>query len=320
MRIDKFLFPLCALALSVAAATTASAQTALEVLPVQGNVHLIVGPGGNTTVQTGHEAVIVVDTQTPDVTDALLGAIAELSAKPIRHIILTSASPHHTGGNAALAQAGTYVRLIDSFDPRGLEDNAAIMAHVGVLDRMSVPAGEELTTPPEAWPTDTYFTNEWAVYVNNEGIQMFHVPAAVTDGDTIVFFRRSDVVSTGDIFNADRYPNFDMEQGGSINGVIDGLNLVLELTIAGENQNGGTVVVPGHGRLSDETDVVNYRDMATIIRDRIQAMIDDGKTLDEVLAAKPSSDYDDLYRNNKDSWTGDTLVEAIYRDLTRGEQ
>jgi cyclase len=320
MRISKFPFLLCMLPLCIAAVTAASAQTALEVLPVQGNVHMIVGPGGNTTVQTGHEAVIVVDTQTPDVTDALLAAIAELSEQPIRHVIVTSASPHHTGGNAALAQAGTYVRLIDSFDPRGLEDNAAIMAHVNVLERMSVPAGEELTTPPEAWPTDTYFTNDWALYVNKEGIQMFHVPSAVSDGDTIVFFRRSDVVSTGDIYNTDRYPHFDADQGGSINGVIDGLNLVLELAIAGENQTGGTVIVPGHGRLSDETDVVNYRDMATIIRDRIQAMIDAGKSLDEVLAATPSSDYDDLYRNNKDSWTGGKLVEEIYRDLTRGEE
>jgi cyclase len=320
MRNGKSRFLLRAFPLCIAAATAAKAQPALEVLPVQGNVHMIVGPGGNTTVQTGHEAVIVVDTQTPEVTQALLDAIAELSDKPIRHVLLTSASPHHTGGNAALAQAGTYVRLIDSFDPRGLEDNAAVMAHVNVLDSMSVPAGEELTTPPEAWPTDTYFTNDWAVYVNNEGIQMFHVPAAFSDGDTIVFFRRSDVISTGDIFNTDRYPRFDADQGGGVNGVLDGLNLVLELAIAGENQTGGTLVVPGHGRVGDETDVVNYRDMLTIIRDRIQLLIDDGKSLGAVLAEKPSSDYDDLYRNNADSWRGDELVTAIYRDLSRGAE
>ncbi len=315
MKMRSFLFPVLA-----AAACTAHAQVELEVLPAQGKVSMVVGPGGNSAVQVGHEAVIVVDTQTPEASEAFLERIAELSPQPIRHIIVTSAAPEHTGGNEALAQAGTYVRLIDSLDPRGLEDSAAIMAHVGVLDRMSVPAGEELITPPGSWPTDTYFTNDWAVYVNEEAIQMFHVPNAYSDGDTIVFFRRSDVVVTGNIFNTDRYPYFEAEQGGSIDGVIEGLNVILDLTIPGENQTGGTLVIPGHGRMGDETDVINYRDMATIIRDRIQALIDEGKTLRDVLAAKPSSDYDALYSNNKDSWTGDMLVEAIYRDLAGGAQ
>jgi glyoxylase-like metal-dependent hydrolase (beta-lactamase superfamily II) len=310
----KLLFPILA-----TMAGTAQAQAALEVLPAQGQVSMVAGPGGNSAVQVGHEAVIVVDTQTPEVTADFLDVITGLSAKPIRHIIVTSAAPEHTGGNEALAQAGTYVRLIDSLDPRGLDDSAAIMAHVGVLDRMSVPAGEELTTSPGSWPTDTYFTNDWAVYVNEEAIQMFHVPNAYSDGDTIVFFRRSDVVATGNIFNTDRYPYFEAEQGGSINGVIEGLNVILDLAIPGENQTGGTIVIPGHGRMGDETDVINYRDMATIIRDRVQELIDAGKTLREVLAAKPSSDYDALYRNNEDSWTGDQLVEAIYVDLSGGE-
>lgn len=295
-----------------------AAQSALEVLPVQGSVHMIAGPGGNSTVQTGHEAIIVVDTQTPEVTADFLAEIGKLSPKPIRHVILTSAAPHHNGGNVALAEAGTYVRLIDSLDPRGLDDNAALMAHVNVLASMSAPAGEEDETDPASWPTDTYFTEEWAVYVNHEAIQMFHVPNAFSDGDTIVFFRRSDVVSAGDIFNTDRYPHFDAAQGGSINGVIEGLNLILDLTIAGENQTGGTLVIPGHGRLGDETDVANYRDMATIIRDRIQALVDAGSTLEQVLDAQPTRDYDALYAGNPDSWTGAQLTEAIYRDLSGG--
>jgi cyclase len=302
--------------LGAALSAGALAQPALEVLPVQGNVHLVAGPHGNSAVQVGHEAVVVVDTQTPDVTDAFLEAIGALSAKPIRHVIVTSSSPDHTGGNAAVSQAGTYVRLIDSFDPRGLEDNASIISHVNVLASMSSPTGEVEETDPASWPTDTYFTDQWALYVNSEGIQMFHVPAAYSDGDTIVFFRRSDVVAAGDIFNTDRYPNFDAAQGGSIDGVIEGLNLILDLTIAGENQTGGTIVIPGHGRLGDETDVINYRDMATIIRGRIQALIDEGKKLDEVLAAKPTADYDAQYAHNPDSWSGDKLAEEIYLDLT----
>ena len=294
--------------------SVAAAQSELEVLPVQGNVFAVFGPGGNTTVQVGAEAVVLVDTQTGDVSDQVLDIVEALSPKPIRHIILTSADADHTGGNEALSRAGTYVRLIDSFDPRGSDTNASIISHINVLASMSAPTGEEATAPVDAWPTDTYFTDEWALFVNGEAIRLLHVPAAHTDGDTMVFFRRSDVISAGDIFNTDRYPPFDMTRGGGIAGVLDGLNTILEIMIPGENQEGGTVVVPGHGRLSDETDVVNYRDMVTIVRDRVQAMIDEGKSLEEVLAARPTQDYDRRYAGGP-GWTGDEFVEAVYLDL-----
>jgi glyoxylase-like metal-dependent hydrolase (beta-lactamase superfamily II) len=292
------------------------AQQELQVLPVQGNVYLIAGPGGNTTVQIGHEAVVLVDTQSAAVSEQILALVASLSAKPIRHIIVTSADSDHTGGNAALSAAGTYVRLIDSFDPRGSDTNAAIIGHVNVLATMS---GRDASVPVETWPTDTYFTSTWELFVNNEAIQLLHVPAAHTDGDTMVFFRRSDVISTGDIFSTDRYPVFDVSRGGGINGVIEGLNLILDVAIPGENQEGGTIVIPGHGRLSDETDVANYRDMATIVRDRIQALIDAGRTLNDVQAAGVSRDYDGRYSNRAIGWTGEQFVEAVYLDL-KGEQ
>jgi cyclase len=297
--------------LTVMLSAGAQAQGALEVLPVQGNVWLVSGPGGNTTIQTGHEAVVLVDTQTEAVSDELLAIIEELSPKPIRHIIVTSADADHTGGNAALSNAGTYVRLIDSFDPRGSSTNAAVIAHINVLATMS---SRDADIPADAWPSDTYFTKSWELFVNDEAIQLLHVSAAHTDGDTMVFFRRSDVISTGDIFNTDRYPMFDPETGG-INGIIDGLNLILEITIPGENQEGGTVVIPGHGRLSDETDVANYRDMVTIVRDRVQAMIDAGKPLAEVLAARPTLDYDARYSNRALGFTGEQFIETIFRDL-----
>jgi glyoxylase-like metal-dependent hydrolase (beta-lactamase superfamily II) len=179
---------------------------------------------------------------------------------------------------------------------------------------MSAPTGEEAVAPVDAWPTDTYFTDEWALFVNGEAIRLLHVPEAHTDGDTMVFFRRSDVISAGDIFNTDRYPAFDTGRGGGIAGILDGLNLILEIMIPGENQEGGTVVVPGHGRLSDETDVVNYRDMVTIIRDRIQALIDEGKSLEEVQSARPTRDYDGRYSGGP-GWTGKEFVEAVYLEL-----
>jgi cyclase len=312
------------LASPLAAAFTAAlvapllAQPEIEVLPAQGNVFMIAGPGGNTTVQIGHEAVVVVDTQTPTVSDELLAAIAKLSPKPIRHVINTSADAEHTGGNEAVSRAGTYVRLIDSFDPRGQRSEAGIVAHVNVLERMSSPTASE-TSSPAAWPSDTYFTGDWALFVNGEALQLIHVPNAHTDGDTMVFFRRSDVIATGDIYSTSRYPRFDAERGGSVAGVIEGLNRILDIAIAGENQEGGTVVIPGHGRLSDETEVANYRDMLTIVRERVAAMIDDGMTLQQVQAARPTRDYDGTY-DEPDGWTAAMFVAAVYRDLDRGSR
>jgi glyoxylase-like metal-dependent hydrolase (beta-lactamase superfamily II) len=289
---------------------SAIAQGELEVLPAQGNVFMIVGPGGNTAVQVGHEAVVVVDTQTAAASEELLAAIEKLSAKPIRHVINTSADPEHTGGNEAVSRAGTYVRLIDTFDPRGQRSEAGIFAHVNVLGRMSARGAE---APAGAWPSDTYFTEEWALFVNGEALQLIHVPEAHTDGDTMVFFRRSDVIATGDIYNTSRYPRFDAQMGGSLAGVIEGLNTILDIAIPGENQEGGTVVIPGHGRLSDETEVANYRDMVTIVRDRVAAMIQAGMTLEQVQVAKPTSDYDGIY--DAPSWTAAMFVAAVYRDL-----
>jgi cyclase len=303
------------LAVTMAAALVAPAvaQPKIEVLPAQGNVFMIAGPGGNTTVQIGHEAVVLVDTQTGAASNELLAAIAQLSSKPIRHIINTSADAAHTGGNEAISRAGTYVRLIDSFDPRGQRSEAGIVAHVNVLERMSSPTASE-TSSPAAWPSDTYFTEEWSLFVNGEALQLIHVPQAHTDGDTMVFFRRSDVIATGDIYNTSRYPRFDAEQGGSVAGIIDGLNRILDIAIAGENQEGGTVVIPGHGRLSDETEVANYRDMVTIVRDRVAAMIKNGMTLQQVQAARPTSDYDGIY-DEPNGWTAAMFVAAVYRDL-----
>jgi cyclase len=285
------------------------AQGGLEILPVQGGVFALMGPGGNTTVQIGAEGPLVVDTQPAVLSESVLAAIRGLTPRPIRHIVLTSGNDQTAGGAANLSKAGRYVRLMDSIDPRGLDARASIIAHLNVLNRMT--AAEQ---PSASWPTDTYFTPEWALFSNGEAVQFIHVPAAHSDGDTIVFFRRSDVVSTGAIFDASAYPRFDPAAGGSINGIIEGLNRVLDLAIPGENQEGGTVVVPGRGRLADETDVANYRDMVTIVRDRVRALIKKGMTIDQVRHARPTSDYDGLYGGHPD-WTPDRFVEAVYRSL-----
>ena len=288
-----------------------SAQGDLEVLPAQGNVFVLAAPGGNTTVQVGPEGPLVVDTQPAGMSAKVLEAVRGLTPRSIRHIVLTSGGGQQAGGAAPLAKAGRYVRVIDSIDPRGFDTRASIIAHVNVMTRM---ASDDV--PSEGWPTDTYFAPEWSLFSNGEAVQLVHIPNAHTDGDTVVFFRRSDVISAGAIFDATGYPRFDPDQGGSIDGVIEGLNRMLDIAVPGESQEGGTLVVPGRGRLCDETDLANYRDMVTIIRDRIRDMVAKGLSLDRVKQAKPTFDYDGLY-GGRDDWPADRFVEAVYRDLSR---
>jgi len=303
---------LLVLGLASVSVSLVDAQSDLEVLSAQGNVFVLASRAGNTTVQVGPEGPLVVDTQSAALSAKVLEAVRVLSPRPIRHIVVTSADEQSAGGTASLSKAGRYVRVIDSFDPRGSDTRASIIAHLNVLNRMS--AGK---VPPDSWPTDTYFASEWALFSNGEAVQLFHPARAHTDGDTIVFFRRSDVVSAGAIYDAAAYPRFDPDRGGSIDGIIDGLNRILDITIAGENQEGGTVVVPGRGRLSDETDVANYRDMVTIVRDRIRDMVAKGESLERVKQARPTLDYDGLFDDRMSTWTSEVFVEAIYRDLSR---
>jgi len=302
-----------ALALLVCSSVAAvTAQQRLEVLPVQGNVFVIVGPGGNTTVQIGAEGPLVVDTQPAELSGAVLDAIRSLTPQPIRHIVLTSGDNQAAGGAGALSKAGRYVRVIDSIDPRGSDTRASIIAHLNVLNRMNA-----TKAPTDDWPTDTYFTARWTLFSNGEAVRFIHVPAGHTDGDTMVFFRRSDVIATGAVFDTTAYPRFDPDRGGSIAGVLDALNRVIDIAVSGESQQGGTVIVPGRGRLSDQTEVANYRDMATIVRDRVRDLAQKGRSLDDVKGAKLTLDYDGLFDAQADGWNGDRFVEAIYRDLSR---
>jgi len=285
------------------------AQAGLETLPVQGSVHALMSSAGNSTIQIGPEGPLMVDTQPAASSEQVLAAIRALSPRPLRHIVLTSGDAQSAGGAASLAKAGRYVRVIDSIDPRGGDTRASIIAHLNVLNRMTA-AGEA----SGSWPTDTYLTSDWSLFSNGEAVQLFHVSAAHTDGDTTVFFRRSDVISTGAVFDAEAYPRFDRAAGGSIDGIIEALNRVIDIAIPGENQEGGTVIVPGRGRLSDETDVANYRDMVTIVRDRVHAMAKQGLTVDQVKRARPTADYDGLYATRE--WTADQFVELVYRSLS----
>jgi cyclase len=144
---------------------------------------------------------------------------------------------------------------------------------------------------------------------------LFHAPNAVSDGDTMVWFRRADVIAAGDIYNSDVYPPIDVDRGGSIDGVIDALNRLVDMSVTEFMSQGGTMIVPGHGWISDAADVGYYRDMLMIVRDRIQGMADKGMTLAQVKAAKPTMDYDPLYGRQRGATA--RFVEAVYRSIEK---
>jgi glyoxylase-like metal-dependent hydrolase (beta-lactamase superfamily II) len=286
----------------------------IHLLPVQANVSMLVGAGGNIAAQVGKDGVVLVNSGDGKLTDKVLAAVKQLSNKPIRYILNTSVDAAYTGGNEPVARAGS---TITGGNVVGANANwpATIVAHENVTTRMSATQGKPGAIPPAAWPQDVYFNDQKDIFVNGEPVQLFSQPAAHSDGDSLVFFRRSDVVVAGDLFTPDRYPMIDIVKGGGINGEIDALNHILDLTVPADKQEGGTYVIPGHGRLCDEADVLEYRDMVTIVRDRIRDMIKSGMTLEQVKAAKPTRDYDPLYGTT--AVTPDQFVEAAYRSLKK---
>ena len=309
----------------------------LEVLPVKGDVYLLAGTGANVVVQAAVEGALVVDTSTEAASDQLIAEVRKLTSKPIRYVVNTNADADHISGNDRFATAGlnfaTPVPNLAGIGGRaggqggggggggggvgGLRPSSAqIYAREEVLQRLSAPSGEGAPAPVALWPTDTFFTAKKTLSFNGEAIELLHQPAAHSDGDLLVWFRRSDVIAAGDVYTPDRFPMIDLARGGSVQGTLDALNRIIDITVPLFNQQGGTLVVPGHGRISNESDVVEYRDMATIVRDRIQGMIDQKMTLEQVRAANPVLDYEGVYGRNT-AWTTAMFVEAMYRDLSK---
>ena len=293
----------------------------VQSLHVQGNVHMLVGAGGNVSISVGDDGVLVVDTQFAGMAEKLIAEIREIAgAAPIRYIVNTHAHGDHIGGNQAIAAAGAQI-VAGNFSGQiafrtGGGNPAFIMAHENTLNRFISPTGGGEAPPFEAWPTDTFFTDSKDFFFNGEAVFLMHQPNAHTDGDVIVHFRESDVVAAGDVYFNNSFPFIDIGSGGSLNGTIDAANSILDITVPADKQEGGTYVVPGHGRLADEADVVEYRDMLTIIRDRMVAMIDDGMTLEQVQGSDVVADYEGRYGADEGFFSTAGFIENAYRSLT----
>jgi cyclase len=341
---------ICAAVLALPVAIFAQ-NAELHVMPVRGNVFMIVGGGSNVTVSAGVDGILLVDTGSAAMADKMLETINEIdratsapgrmttcvgpscypsgslgpftefgwagpsynaviaspkAPKPIRWILQTTVDADHTGGTPKIAVAGkTYNggeagRLVGDITP------ATVVAHENVLKRMTASK-----FPEAGWPTETYYipTYKMSQYINGEGIQMYHVPAAITDTDSVVYFRFSDVISAGDVYTSGRYPMIDVARGGTVQGEIDALNKIIDIAFPEYRHQGGTMIVSGHGRLGDTADVAIYRNMVVVIRDRILDLKKQGMTLQQVKTTKPTLDFDGIYG------MPDKFIDSVYQTL-----
>jgi cyclase len=315
MGIPKFV--ITALTAVAGAAAQQASGANLEVLQLRPNFYMIAGAGGNIGFQVGSDGVVVVDSGSVSSAEDVVAAIKRVTSQPIRYVINTSADPDHVGGNEAVAKAGQTLFTQGGGPGIGadfLGGAASILSVEQVLTRMS---GKPSPFPVAAWPTETFHQARKYMYLNGEGIEVFHQPAAHTDGDAIVFFRRSDVVVAGDVFDTTRFPVIDVVRGGSIRGEIAALQKLVDTAIPSVpivSREEGTLIIPGHGRLCDQLDVVDYRDMVTIIRDRIRDLMKEGLSLERVKAAAPARGYTRRYGSDT-AWTTDHFVEAVYRSM-----
>ena len=293
----------------------------LESIQIRPNVHVIFGAGGNVTVHVGEDGIVVVDSGSAETARALLDAIKAISSRPIRMIVNTSADLDHVGGNAIVGGAGIGL----SPDPFGDGNHATVLAHENVLLRLSALGtnGAESPLPTRMLPNDTFTSRFRSFYVNDDAVQVIRQTGAHSDSDVMVLFRKADVIATGDVIDLRQFPVIDRAKGGSIQGEIEGLNRLLsEFVVAGTPlvlKPGRTLVVPGHGYVADYAEVVEYRDMVTVVKDTIQALIDNGLTLEQVKAANPTKVYRGRYGSDTGAWTTDSFVESVFNGLSRAK-
>lgn len=332
------------IAVTLRPAESAEDSGEIEVLPLRGPLYVIATGGANIVASVGPDGVLVVDTGPQAAAEGVLETLRAINeavrhvrgplpiggaeTRPstrlvfdpprpanlehVRYILNTSARSEHNGGNARL---GIVPERISSQNPN--EVATKIYAHENVLLRVSGAVEGVDALEYAFWPSDVYYEDFYKLpFMNGEAVELRHAPAASTDGDSYIWFRGSDVIAAGDLYRNDRYPEIDVEMGGSVQGLIDGLNALVDLATPEYRAEGGTLIVPGHGRIGDASDVAYYRDMVSVLRDRVQSMIDKGMTLAQVRAAKPTFDYDPRYA--KEPGVADEFITAVYRSL-KGE-
>ena len=294
----------------------------LDVIQVRPNFYMIAGAGANIGVQIGVDGVVLVDSGNEEASDRILAAIKKLTNLPTRYIINTGADADHVSGNGKLSRAGQTIftnALGNATFANAMTNGggASIMAQESILRRMSAPTGKASPFPVDTWPTEAFYTERKTLRMNDEPIEVIHQPGAHSDADSFVFFRKSDVVAAGDIFDETRFPVIDIAKGGSVQGEIDALNRLIEIAVPPGPfiyEGIGTYVIPGHGRLSVQLDVVNYRDMVVIVRDVIADMIKQGMTLAQIQEASPAKPFETRYGTQPGSTAG--FVESVYKSLT----
>lgn len=270
------------------------AAVEIETIPIRDGLYMLVGRGGNIGLSIGADGTFLVDDQYAPLTDKIVTAIEDVTSDPVRFLVNTHMHGDHTGGN-------------ENFGRRG----AIVVAHDNVYQRMSV---EQLrvilrteatpASPPGALPKIT-FSDEVTFHWNGDAIHVFHVDPSHTDGDSIIHFRGADVFHMGDTFFNGRYPFIDVDFGGNVNGMISTAERVLALSRSDSR------IIPGHGPLATPDDLRAYRDMLVGVRDRVRTMVNDGKSLDEILASKPTSAFDATFTGN-----GERFVQAAFHSLT----
>ena len=277
------------------------------VLPVQGNIYMLNLGDVNIVAQVGNDGILLVDSGPAAWSERITQTLRDrFGDRPLRYLINTNMNASHTGGNAAMMKLA----------PAG-NNTAKLIAHENTLNRMSGTTEGEKELPQDMLPTSTFFTEKKEIYFNGEPIEILFQPNAYTDGDVIVFFRSSDVIAAGKVFSTTTYPVIDDKRGGGIQGHLDALNRILDITVPRFNEQGGTMVIPGSGRLTNESDVDDYRNWMTMVKDRVQEMIKKKMTLAQVKAARPTLEYDGLFATP--GWTTDQFVEAVYRSLSSTE-
>lgn len=283
----------------------------VSVLEVRPDVSMLTVDGFNLVVCLGDDGLVVIDTGPATRAQEVLAAIREVSDAPIRYLVNTSARNGSNGGNEVIAKAG------NAFSIGTLGTAAPIIAHQNALLRMLAEPGQQHTA--EALPSEIFSRRVRSAHLNGQAIQAIWEPDAHTDGDIVVFIRRSDVIVTGAIFDWTSFPDIDLEHGGSIQGEINALNDILNNMAVGSTplveQQGETLIIPARGPLSNKDDLVNYRDMVTIVRDRVQDGIDRRQSIAQIIAADPLQGFRNRYAESPEA--AQRFIRSVYDSLRK---